>query len=134
MKQNLIYAATLSFIGLLAYIVWSAATASRSKLFEIINSVPLGDKLSHFLLVGLLTLLVNLSLRNRRITIASRDWLLGSLVVLVVVTLEELSQHFIPNRELDPLDLLANYLGVLVFGQFAKLLMPRQVAADRRVA
>ena len=127
MKQNLIYALTLLFISLLGYIIWSATTEHPSIFFRVINQVPYGDKLSHFLLVGLLTLLVNLSFRNRQISIGSRAWLLGSLLVLVLVTLEELSQSLIPSREMDPLDLWANYLGVFVFGHLAKLMTSRPV-------
>ena len=130
MKQNLIYTATLLFIGLLSYIIWSATTEHPSIFFRIINQVPWGDKLSHFLLVGLLTLLVNLSFRNRRISIGSRTWLLGSVLVLIVITLEELSQSLIPSRNLDAMDLLANYLGVFVFGQVAKYLVPRPVLVE----
>jgi hypothetical protein len=130
MKQNLIYTATLLLIGLLGYIIWSATTEHPSIFFRIINQAPYGDKLSHFLLVGLLTLLVNLSFRNRRISIGSRKWLLGSVLVLIVITLEELSQSLIPSRELDAMDLLANYLGVLVFGHVAKYLVPRAVPVE----
>ena len=130
MKQNLIYTATLLFIGLLSYIIWSATTEHPSIFFRIINQVPWGDKLSHFLLVGLLTLLVNLSFRNRRISIGSRTWLLGSVLVLIVITLEELSQSLIPSRNLEAMDLLANYLGVFVFGQVAKYLVPRPVLVE----
>ena len=130
MTQKLIYSATLLLIGLLGYVIWSATTEHPSIFFRIIDQAPWGDKLSHFLLVGLLTLLVNLSFRNRRISIGSRAWLLGSVLVMIVITLEELSQSLIPSRELDAMDLLANYLGVIVFGYVAKVLMPEPVAGE----
>ena len=123
MKQYTIYSATLLLMGLLGYIIWSATTEHPSIFFRIINQVPYGDKLSHFSLVGLLTLLTNLSFRNRKIAIGSRTWLLGSVLLLIVVTLEELSQALFPSRNLDPMDLVANYLGIFVFGQLAKLTM-----------
>lgn len=134
MKQNTIYAVTLLFIGLLGYVIWSATTEHPSIFFRIINQVPYGDKLSHFFLVGLLTLLINLSFQNKKISIRSRKWLLGSVLVLIVVTLEELSQALIPSRNMDPLDLVANFIGVFVFGLLAKYILPRPVSAESPVA
>ncbi len=128
MKQYLIYATTLAFVCLLGYIIWTATTEQPSAFFRMINSVPFGDKISHFLLVGLLTLLVNLSLRNQQVLIGPRKWLLGSMLVVVLITGEELSQALIPSRSLDAFDLLANYAGVFVFGYVAKYLTQQPAA------
>lgn len=69
--------------------------------------------------MGIFAGLLNLSLSCRRVKLAGRKFLLGSLIVVALVTLEEFTQRLIPYRSFDGFDLLADYLGVIVFGRVA---------------
>lgn len=108
MGQKSLLIATVLFAGLLVFIAWSANTAQNFFFFRWVHSVPAGDKLAHFFLIGTRTLLINLTLRNHRVRIGLRDWLLGSLIVFTLITIEEVSQAFVPRRTFDLIDLLAN--------------------------
>jgi VanZ family protein len=47
------------------------------------------------------------------------NYLLGSLTVLVIVTVKEISQIFIRGRNFDAGDLLADAAGIIIFGEIA---------------
>lgn len=95
-----------------------------------IHSLPMGDKLGHFCLLGILTLLVSLSLKKAYWVYRGLLIPKAALIITVIITLEEFSQILIPYRNFDTADLLANYLGITVFGLIAyfihrkKLLIP----------
>ncbi len=92
-----------------------ANTAQETVLFALAHSIPHGDKVSHVLLFGLLTLLLNLATRYKTLTLKQHPIYAGSLLVLVLTTLEELSQYMLPNRTLDMADYAANLVGVSLF-------------------
>ncbi len=82
--------------------------------FDLVNWIPFGDKIGHFFLFGILTLVVNITLKFKEIKL----WMqlpLGSVIVSALVLLEELSQTFFPNRTLDISDLIADGLGIICF-------------------
>jgi len=56
----------------------------------------------------------------KRVTIFKRNFLLGSVLVFVFITIEEGSQHFISTRNCELLDLICNYAGILFFGKLAE--------------
>lgn len=58
--------------------------------------------------MAIATLLSNVALRGR----AWRGILIGSMAVFVLITLEEVRQHFVPNRSFSVGDLVANTLGI----------------------
>lgn len=91
-------------------------------LFRPIRQLPYGDKIGHFLLMGLFSFLLNLALKARTIPIWRINFLLGTLIVLVVVTVEEFSQQFIRGRTFDYTDLIADLAGILAFGEIARLI------------
>ncbi len=111
---------TASYILLLATIIYMADHMRYQSLFSIIRSVPGADKLGHFLLMGLLSFLLNVSLGCRSIRIAGKLFLLGSVIVIALVTLEEFSQLFIRYRTFDLIDLAADYTGIWIFGRLAR--------------
>ena len=78
-------------------------------------SIPYGDKLGHFCLFGFLTLGANFALKLKYITLYSFNVYVGAICVFLFVLIEELSQHFIPNRTLDVSDLLADVIGIITF-------------------
>ena len=78
-----------------------------------------GDKVGHFVLFGLLNFLLIRAFqpqaRDNRNSVA----LTVSLILAVLVGLEEWSQSFFPARTMSLADLLASYAGMVVFGWIA---------------
>lgn len=104
---------------LLIFILLVVALADSGHLPHFIRQIydfPYGDKLGHFLLMGLLSLMMN------RVALAARPnkkpatvILTVSLILAFFVTLEELSQQFFPSRTFSLLDLASSYAGIAVF-------------------
>ena len=105
---------TGSFILFLAAVITWANRGTMPRLLVLLYAFPAGDKVGHFLLMGILALLVNMGLGARRLPLGRRRVLVGSLVVAVIITLEEASQLFLPNRTFSLSDLAMGYLGILV--------------------
>lgn len=99
---------TTGFVSLIVV----ADSGGAGRVWDFVGRVPCGDKLGHLVLVGTLSLLLNLLLEGRRAPGRCSRILLGSAVLLIVMTLEEGSQAFIPHRSFDPLDWLANVVGI----------------------
>ncbi len=81
-----------------------------------------GDKAGHFLLFGLLNLLVSLAAFERwphvrRLTLALRV----DAIQMALMAIEELSQMLFPRRTFSVVDVLAGYLGVAIFTAIALL-------------
>lgn len=110
----------IGFAFVLVGIILLAEVDLAGKLFGALYLFPYGDALVHVLLFGLLSFLINLGFPLRR---TSRLRVLVSCLVLAgLVTLEEISQVFLPTRTFSLLDLGANYLGIFGFGEFAAFL------------
>ena len=88
-----------------------------------IYNFPFGDKAGHFILYGVLVLLLNLALfrsfpgqkRNRLV-------LNCGLILALLIGLEEFSQKYFSSRTFDLVDLTFSYLGVLFFSWVAILI------------
>ena len=117
---------TVLYILLLIGIVYLAGQQQYHSLFSIIRDIPAGDKCGHFLLMGLFSFLLNTSLCCRTVEASSGRMLLGSLIVSLAVTLEEISQIYVRNRSFDLADLFFDYLGIWVFGKAALYLRERR--------
>jgi polysaccharide biosynthesis protein VpsQ len=115
------------YILILAGIVVLANNRETQYLFKPVRRLPYGDKIAHFLLMGVFSFLVNLVLRARNVRFWKFSCLLGSLMVLAVVAAEEFSQIFIPRRTFAWADLAADFLGIIVFGELARLLCRRRL-------
>jgi polysaccharide biosynthesis protein VpsQ len=113
---------TVCYILILAGIIFVANRRSTAYLLNFIGSIPYGDKLGHFLLMGMLSFLVNILLNARTFGFGKWRYLLGSLIVWIVVTIEEVSQIYVRGRTFDWTDLIADTLGIIVFGEFARLI------------
>lgn len=106
--------------GLFIVLIIVLADLGKLGVFGILNSIPYGDKAGHFLLYGILTLLLDLSFIRARpdirpMVIALR---IGSILALLI-GIEEVSQQFFDNRTFSLIDLAASYLGVSVFSWLA---------------
>ena len=76
---------------------------------------PHGDKAGHFILYGILSLLLNLTLlRSPRFSSSKRAALTLTLILALAIGLEEWSQNLFPDRTPDWVDLACSYLGVAV--------------------
>jgi len=99
----------LADMGKLEFLLW------------IMNRFPLGDKIAHFFLVGILSFLVNRTVMRLLSPRQSPKLILmiATLFLLVIFTIEEISQIPIMNRDASLSDLAANYAGILFFAFLA---------------
>jgi len=116
------------FVGLLAVIVIAADKGALPDFVRTLYSFPGGDKAGHFLLMGALSALVNLGLRARPASRGSHCFILGSMVVAVLVTMEEISQLWFRTRTFSLLDLGFDYVGILCGAYLAWLMSRRRQA------
>ena len=114
------------YVFVLAVIIFIASRRGTSYLLQFVGNIPYGDKLGHFLLMGGFSFLLNLVLDARAIGFLKFKFLLGSLIVLLVVTLEEISQIFVAGRTFDQSDLIFDFLGIFLFGELAKFICRRK--------
>ena len=112
----------IAYMGVIALIVFLADRGDSQFIFSWIRAIPYGDKFGHFFLMGGFAFVANYSLSCRCIKIGQRYFLLGSLIVALLVTLEEFSQLFIRYRTFDLLDLTFDFLGIWILGRFAQRL------------
>ena len=78
-----------------------------------VYEVPWGDKAGHFILYGILTLLLDLAIFKARPN-QSRKLLAATcgLILALLIGFEEFSQQYFADRTFDLIDLLFSYLGV----------------------
>ena len=87
------------------------ADTGRLGILAFLNRIPFGDKAGHFLLYGILVLLINLSLfRALPAQSRIRITLISGIVLTVLIGLEEFSQQFFARRSFDLVDLTFSYL------------------------
>ena len=116
MKPTLARIAAGAFIILLIAIIVIADRGEGSRWWAFLEHVPCGDKAGHLVLIGTLSLLCNLAIPSRRGPGWARIITLTTLVLLVMLSLEELAQAFISTRTCDFFDWLADLAG-LALGQ-----------------
>lgn len=107
----------LIFSLFLLVIVLAANTGVADSLFSRFYAVPYADKTGHFLLYGILALLISLGFRPLRARLLGLPILRSSLLLSAVAFIEEFSQRFFPSRSPDALDLIAGLLGIFLFGE-----------------
>lgn len=87
--------------------------------FPFVYNVPGLDKIGHFLLMGMLSFLVNLLLECKRVSLIKLSFLAGNLWVAILVTLEEFSQIFLVYRAFSVVDLVFDLGGIFLGGRLA---------------
>ena len=102
------------FILFFIYVIYAANTGSIPSFIRQLYMFPGGDKLGHIVLLGLLSYFVNYLLYPRSLQVFGRSIFVGSLIVLILITVEEFSQIFVSSRSFDLLDLACSYIGVIV--------------------
>lgn len=109
----------LCFAIFVGYTIYAANTKTPFFFIEFIKNIPYGDKIGHFCLIGSMCFLLNMALKVRKIGFMNFNFLLGNFIIFIIISLEEVTQIFIPSRTFDLLDLFFNYLGIFVFGKLA---------------
>lgn len=110
---------TILFTLFIILIIILADTGNLG-IFAILYRIPYADKGGHFILYGILALLINLTL-FRTVPNQNRIWaaVISGLVLILLIGIEEFSQRNFPNRTFDLIDLSASYLGVVFFSWLA---------------
>jgi hypothetical protein len=112
-RRSVVVMAAVAFIGFFVWIIVIADKADGVPWWSFIDQIPFGDKVGHFGLVATLSLLCNLAFTRwdstRKRLITPTTW-----VLFFLLSLEEISQGFIPHRHLDVFDWLADLAGLAV--------------------
>jgi len=103
-----------------ALIIYFADRHLARSFFSFVQQLPGADKAGHFVLIGGVAFFLNTSLGGREISAFGCRFLLGSVIVVAVFTIEEITQMRIPWRTFDYGDLAADYAGILFFGWLAR--------------
>lgn len=108
------------FSLLIILIIVLADMGALPHFLQVWNDLPYGDKAGHFILYGILTLLVDLALFRSRPN-RSRELLTvtSGLILALLIGLEEFSQQYFADRTFSLMDLAASYLGVIFFSWLA---------------
>ena len=89
-------------------------------ILKLVNQIPYGDKAGHFILYGILTLMIDLTLfRSLPFQSPRRMTVISGLILALLIGVEELSQQFFASRTVSFQDLFAGYLGVIFFSWLA---------------
>lgn len=108
------------FFTLFIILVIVLADLGKLGILRVLNQIPYGDKAGHFILYGILTLLLDLTF-TRALPHPTRKLLVLriALVLSLLIGLEEYSQQFFAKRTFDLIDLAFSYLGVICFSWLA---------------
>jgi VanZ family protein len=89
-------------------------------ILQIINRIPMADKAGHFILYGVLALLIDLTLIHS-FPSYHRVWVavMSGLTLALLIGLEEFSQRNFASRTFSLGDLTASYLGLIFFSWLA---------------
>ncbi len=117
---------TSVYILILAGIIFLAGSRGTN-YFTFVGKIPFGDKIGHFLLMGIFAFLLNLALNAKTVRLSFFRYLAGSLIVFGLVTIEEFSQMFVSGRTFEVNDLLFDYAGIFIFGELARFICGRKV-------
>ena len=112
MNIRIVAACYLLFIGL---VIGLSDAGSCGALCAPAKALPYGDKLGHFVLVGLLAWAVFAFMTKRERPVFGFSISVAALAVTLFISCEELSQLWIPARSADWGDLFASYLGIACF-------------------
>lgn len=110
---------TLLF-GLFILLIIILADTGKLGILSHIYRIPYADKVGHFILYGILSLLINLTLfRSLPSQSRRRVAVVCGLILALLIGLEEFSQQHFANRTFSLMDLGASYLGVIAFSWLA---------------
>lgn len=101
------------FLSFLLYVIYSANQGTLPFFIRRLYMFPGGDKVGHFVLLGIASFFANQLLYPRHFLVFGKVFFIGTLILLVAITAEEISQMFLAHRTFDLIDLSCSYLGIL---------------------
>ncbi|MCI5167553.1 MAG: trypsin [Candidatus Electrothrix sp. GM3_4] len=101
------------FLVFFLYVIYSANQGTLPFFIRRLYMFPGGDKVGHFVLLGIASFFANQVLYPRHFLVFGKVFFVGTLIVLVAITAEEISQIFISTRTFDLIDLSFSYLGII---------------------
>ena len=125
MRKHAPRIAFAAFALFLAAMVVVADLGQGGRFWGFLRKIPLGDKLGHLGLFGVLAVLANLATRAASYRWGGLRIAKGSFWVFAVAFVEECSQAFIPARSFDMVDLTADLLAVILASVVVLRLAPR---------
>lgn len=113
-KSNRLWAIFgILFLVFFLYVIYSATQGTLPFFIRRLYLFPGGDKLGHFVLLGIASFFANQLLYPRHFLVFGKVFFVGTLIVLVAITAEEISQMFLAHRTFDLVDLSFSYLGII---------------------
>ncbi|MCI5208613.1 MAG: hypothetical protein D3910_07430 [Candidatus Electrothrix sp. ATG2] len=101
------------FLAFLLYVIYAANQGTLPFFIRRLYLFPGGDKVGHFVLLGIASFFANQVLYPRHFLVFGKVFFVGTLILLVAITAEEISQLFLAHRTFDLLDLSFSYLGII---------------------
>jgi hypothetical protein len=101
------------FLAFFLYVIYTANHGTVPLFIRRLYMFPGGDKMGHFVLLGIASFFANQVLYPRHFLVFGKVFFVGSLIVLIAITAEEISQMFLANRTFDLIDLSCSYLGII---------------------
>lgn len=130
---NILKGLGAAFILLLAMAIMAMYMNYDSGILQLLHSVPFGDKIAHFFVIGLLAFFANILLDQRKTEFFIKPVLLGSVLVFTFASLDEVAQMFFTHRNCEFLDFVSNYAGIYVFSKIGAQI-PETIIPRRKVA
>lgn len=118
-SQTIRIALALIFFLFICWIIYTADQGQVHPYLKQIRDFPYGDKIAHFTLYGLLALMVNLAINNKRIKVLNYQPLLGSFLIAVFAIVEEFTQIAFVTRNFELMDMLCDILGIGLFSKIS---------------
>ncbi|MBD2206540.1 VanZ family protein [Calothrix sp. FACHB-1219] len=85
-----------------------------------IAKFPHYDTILHFLLLGIAAFVSHLAFNKAKFTIGNIALPIAPMIVILFCLIDEIIQHFVPYRLADPVDLLADLCGIVLFTWLAE--------------
>jgi len=114
--------------------LWLGLTEPGAELLHWLHGQRGLDKVGHFLVMGIFSLLLNLSLSATRVRVGPVSILAGTLIVMAISVVEELAQNLFRERVFSLIDLAADLAGAYCFGLLAAYLVARRQQLPTRNA
>lgn len=113
----------ISTIIVFISIITAANSGLGSSIFSFVKYIPGQDKTAHFILFGVITIIIIIATNYRTVKVYKYNIYWGAILVWFVASFEEVSQVWVDNRSFDFIDLLVDSLGIIVSHLLLKILL-----------
>lgn len=120
-QRKMVRLLSFAFLMFVGWVVVTSAIGNESLFHLFVRKMPMGDKIGHFLLFGILTYSANIISKFQTWWVWKLSFLKGSIYVFVFVLVDEFSQLFFTYRQFDVFDLIANFVGIAFFSYLSLL-------------